>query len=79
VEPDEVWKKMKEVYDSCIKANVEIPKIVNDYFNRDIPHDKGVKIEIEVERPEGDMEDIFRIDLKNIRKDIRYIDFINSY
>jgi hypothetical protein len=32
VPPDEQWKKMKAIYDSCEAAGIEAPDEVSDYF-----------------------------------------------
>jgi len=48
--PDAKWKKMKEVHDACIAANVEIPEEVDEFFNWEPPDPRGVKVELEDEK-----------------------------
>jgi hypothetical protein len=45
--PDAKWKKMKEVHDACIAANVEIPEEVDEFFNWNPPDLSGVMVELE--------------------------------
>lgn len=45
--PDEQWKKMKDVYEACIEAGVQIPKAVDDFFGGKMPDDSGVAIDLE--------------------------------
>lgn len=47
-EPDEQFKKMKEAWDTCKTAGVEIPEeIANEYFNYNPPPEEGMLIDIE--------------------------------
>ena len=44
--PDEKWKQMKAVYDSCKAAGVETPMEVSEFFGFDPPDDAGVLVEM---------------------------------
>jgi hypothetical protein len=82
--PDERWKKMKAIYDSCEAANVDIPTEVNDFFEHEIPDDKGVKVYISDSHDccsnySNDGEDGYEIDVLLLPKDIKIIRFVNSW
>lgn len=46
VPPDDDWKKMKQVYDACVAANIDVPDNVWDFFNNEEPDDAGVLIDL---------------------------------
>ena len=81
---DEKWKKMKEVWDSCNAAGVEIPEEVGKFFDWETPDDKGVLISLD-EKCEcckewwNDYSSGFEVDVSKIPKDIKIIRFYNSW
>ena len=86
VAPNQAWKNMKAVYESCIEAGVKIPEEVDRFFNGEPPDDSGVVINIEnaavVEKWGEDMKDGFVVDLKLLRTmspNLTHIRFYNSY
>jgi len=50
--PDRKWEQMKDVWDSCKQAGVEVPSEVGEYFGWKEPDDTGVLIDIEPGRCE---------------------------
>lgn len=44
--PDEKWKKMKAVWDSCYNAGIKIPQEVREFFENEHPDDAGVKVDL---------------------------------
>ena len=44
--PDEKWKKMKKVWDTCQEAGIDAPKEVVEFFNDCPPDEAGVEVEI---------------------------------
>ncbi len=44
IPPDEKWKKMKAIWDSCSEAEIECPKEVWDFFGHETPDKDGVVI-----------------------------------
>lgn len=44
--PDDVWHKMKAVYDACDHAGVNIPDEVGRYFNYEAPDYTGVVVDL---------------------------------
>ena len=81
-EPDETWRKMKEVYDACKIANVDIPNEVDNFFNGEPPSDVGVEVDIDIicepyaphEVAEG-----FKIEIARIPDNVTHICFWNSW
>ena len=45
--PDEKWRKMKKVWDSCSTAGIEPPEEVSKFFEWEPPDDAGVEINLE--------------------------------
>lgn len=81
--PDAKWKKMKIVYDACIKAGVDVPEEVDKFFDGHKPDEKGVLIDLKegngVSHYNADMEDGYEIELAKLPKGIKIIRFVNSY
>lgn len=81
--PDDKWKKMKAVRDTCIKAGVSIPEEVEDFFGEGEPSPKGVTVELEdtdcCVKWSDNEEDGFEIDLGKIPVGVTIIRFYNSY
>ncbi len=81
--PDKKWNEMKEVWDSCEKANIDIPEEVLDFFEGETPTDLGVEVNLEkldcVQEVKEDMREGFQVDITKIPKDVKYIKFVNSY
>lgn len=77
--PNEEWKKMKKVYDSCEEAGLEIPDNVLKFFGYEAPDEAGVSIEIDHEEYQSDMREGIEIDLEKVPKHVKKIRFFNSY
>ena len=45
--PDARWRKMKAVWDACLKAEIPIPDDVSDFFESGEPDEKGVEVDLE--------------------------------
>ena len=74
--PDEKWQRMKEVYDVCKKAGINIPKEVGEFFEYENPDPNGVQVDIEQaveDWNDGDMCNGYEIDLSKLPDNIRYI------
>ena len=85
-QPDETWKKMMAVYESCILANVPVPESVLIYFEYKKPTSEGALVDLDkatfVVKWSAEMENGFVIDLKALQKEhpgITHIRFYNSY
>ena len=81
--PDEKWRKMKDVWDSCIKAGVAVPKDVIDFFGDTSPDEKGVVEDITlydyVRKFETDYQDGVEIELDKISPDVKFLRVYISY
>ncbi len=80
---DEKWRKMKDVWDSCIKAEIEIPKHVAQFFQYASPDDNGVEVDLETDACckewHADMQDGYEIDVSKLPKDVKIIRVYASY
>lgn len=76
---DELFQKMKAIWDQCNELRIEVPQEVEKFFAHDIPNPKGVEVEIEFNCVNDDMKNHFIVDLNDIPDDIRFIQFTNSY
>lgn len=79
---DEKFKKMKDVWDSCIELKISIPKEVDDFFNGESPDAAGVLVERKqleacgcVTKYRGDGEHGYDIDVSKIPKDVKILRF----
>jgi len=85
VPPDEKFKQMKKVYDTCTEAGVDVPSEVWEFFDHDVPNDAGVSVNIDKfveEISPHDCADGWQIDLDTLAKEmphVKKIQFINSY
>ena len=82
--PDEKWKSMKAIYDSCLAAGVDAPKEVEEFFEYDCPDEKGVRAGISHVHKccsdyANDGEQGYEIDVSLLPKDIKIIRFVNSW
>ena len=88
--PDDKWKKMKAIWDTCEIGGVDIPQEVMNFFNGMPPDDSGVEVKLEntsccceyqEDMRDGFEIDIagFEIDIAKLPKDIKKIRFWNSW
>lgn len=81
--PDEKWKKMKAIWDSCEKADIAVPDEVENFFDGGPPDDLGVEIDLEhldCCNPYGsDDGGGFEVKISKLPKDIKIIRFCNSW
>lgn len=87
MEPDETYKRMRDVWNICKAAGVSVPNEVVYYFHQHsidgLPNNDGISIELEdiqgVKQYKDDMCDGYEINLDEFPKDIRKIRFFNSF
>lgn len=77
--PDAKWRKMKDVYDACVLAGVEVPDEVAEFFENGEPDPRGVEVELEAQEWQDDMRQGFEIAIKDLPKDVTHIRFYNSW
>lgn len=77
------WSQMKEIWDVCDKADVNVPKQVIDFFDQCVPDEKGVLIELGGHEClcewGNEHQSGFEVDIRKIPEDIKIIRFINSW
>ena len=81
--PDEKWKAMKQVWDSCKAAGIDPPTEVERFFNWSQPDDHGVEVDLKKDQCckkwQEDMRDGFEIDVTKLPKDITVIRCYTPY
>lgn len=93
--PDEKWEQMKAIWDACMKADVQVPDEVDEYFEGEEPDDAGVIVPLgsvyqirelgERHTEDGlsyygrDGQSGFELELSKLPKDIKKLRFYNSY
>jgi hypothetical protein len=81
-EPDEKWKAMEAVRDSCKAAGINPPEEVSKYFEWDTPDDRGVEVKVECtdccQELGDDHRSGFEVELRKLPDDLTYIRFYNS-
>ena len=77
--PDEKWKAMKAVWDSCKAAGVDPPKGVNEFFDWQEPDAAGVEVKIKAREWSDDSREGYEIDVESLPKDVKVIRFYNSW
>ena len=85
VPPDETWRKMKTVYDTCMNAKVAVPEEVLKFFDWETPDEAGVSVDIGkfvAEVSPYDCEEGFEVDLERLAREmphVKKVRFVNSY
>jgi hypothetical protein len=79
--PDDEWRRMKEAYDACAAANIEIPDSIWRFFGDDIPDEAGVSVPLgdAVKEYKVEMDEGFEVDLTALPPGLKIIRFVNSY
>jgi hypothetical protein len=81
--PNDKWKKMKAIYDSCVAGEVPIPKAVEDFFNGEPPDATGVKVplpgHISVKAWRDDSAEGIEVDVTMLPKGVTILRFYNSW
>ena len=77
--PDEKWRQMKAIWDSCKAAKIAVPREVEKFFNEMPPDPAGVEIELETREWKDDMKEGIEIFVDKIPKHVKLIRFYNSW
>jgi hypothetical protein len=82
--PDEKWKKMKEVWDACNAAGVDVPQEVGEFFEWETPAEEGVEVDIEKHECCATMGREFEptgfiVDVTKLPKDVTLLRFLAYY
>jgi hypothetical protein len=77
-EPDEEFQKMKKIYDLCIESDVGVPREVEDYFDGNTPDNDGLSVEIPNEEFSEEYRSGYKVQVKDIPKNIKCLKFTIS-
>lgn len=81
--PDATWLKMKEVWDACKNAGVDIPDEVYNFFDGEIPDPASIEVDLEKYGCAKEYSDEYRqgyeINVDKIPKHIKIIRVQNSW
>jgi len=79
--PDEQWKKMKAIWDSCDEAGIDPPEKVSDYFDGCDPDPSGIEVDLDniLEEYSSEGSEGYQLKVKDIPKKVKILRFINSY
>ena len=80
--PDEKWRLMKQIYESCREADIPVPKEVDKFFNYEPPDEDGVVIPLrdiskDWTHPQHCASGI-EIELAKIPKHVKVLRIVNS-
>lgn len=79
--PNDKWREMKKIYDSCVKLKEDVPEFVWKYFNGATPEPDGVVVELSgcaKEWSDDDRQGI-EVEVAKLPKDVTIIRFYNSW
>jgi hypothetical protein len=85
--PDDKWRQMKAVWDSCTAAGVDPPEEVADFFNDESPDDAGVIIDLPsygtkhpaVKEYNDEGQCGLEIEISKLPPNVTHVRFINSW
>jgi hypothetical protein len=77
--PDEQWRKMKAIWDSCRAAGIAVPREVEKFFGGEPPDEAGVEIELESRKWSEDSREGVEIEVEKLPKHVKLIRFYNSW
>lgn len=78
---DDRYKTMLKIHDSCIEANVPVPKEVSEFFDWQKPEPNGVLVDIEDATSfwGDDYCQGLEIDLSKLPSNVKVVRFYNSW
>jgi hypothetical protein len=79
VPPDDKWRTMKAIWDSCKQAGIDAPEAVTDFFDDQEPDAAGVEIELPLEEWRNDYAEGYELDVSKIPAHVKTIRFFNSW
>ena len=82
---DEKYTQMKNIYELCERANVQVPKEVREFFRGTMPGARGLETYLSEMEPdplvvEENNDDDYRliVDLRKLPEDIKILAFVVS-
>ena len=79
IPPDTEWRKMKDVWDSCVTAGVAPPEEVCKFFNGEDPDEAGVLVDIETTEWGNDYASGYEVDVGKLPEHVKIVRFYNSW
>jgi len=80
IPPDDNWKKMKKIWDTCKEMNIEPPIEVLDFFDGSQPDDNGKEVGLPIDKWNDDMSRSgFELEIDKIPENVKIIRFYNSW
>ncbi len=80
---DEKYNLMREIWDMCVKADIDPPDEVYDFFRHEEPDGTGLQIDIKnsgaVETWGEEEKSGFQVDITKLPEGVRFIRFYNSW
>ena len=79
---DAEWKKMEKVWYACEEAGIGTPKEVDEFFGWEPPSiacGKEVDIKEAITILDADMIEGWNVDISKLPKEVKIIQFYNSY
>jgi len=81
--PNDKWKQMKAIWDSCVSAGVDVPGEVYDFFDGESPDERGVEFDLKDAGVATEWEDRHRqgyeLEIAKLPPNITHIRFYNSW
>ena len=85
--PDEHWQRMRDIWDACQAAGVQVPEEVERFFNYEPPDEKGILVKLAFPRHPCLREwsnakknaQGYEIDLTKLPSDIKTLRFYVSW
>lgn len=79
--PDEKWKKMKAIYDSCEAAGIDVPDEVDEFFDGETPDPAGVSVDLDslLEDWSTESQQGYQIEIAKLPKNVKILRFYNSW
>lgn len=84
-EPDDEWRKMKAVWESCKAAGVEPPSSVLDFFDDEDPDEAGIQLPLDygshkiAREWRSDMREGLELDIADLPPNVTKIRFYCSW
>lgn len=79
--PNEKWRKMKQVWDTCGELGVPVPEEVYKFFNGYAPDEGGVRVALGdwCRKYNEESREGYEIDVTKLPEDVTVIRFVNSW
>lgn len=80
---DDIWRKMKAIWDACKAAGIEPPQEVEIFFGGERPNESGVEVSLRnhpaIASSGDDSREFWDVDLSKLPPDVKIVRFVNSF